>query len=136
MPTEFEDQSVSSVLKFAHIVFDRLSFKRLGFQNVKAESTDFAIGKQVQKTGDGQYQVTVSVKATRSEEYEIEISITGYCEIDENAPFKDKILEENAVAILFPYIRAELSLLTAQPETEVLTIPAVNINAMFRSQNQ
>lgn len=30
MATEFEDNSISSVLKLTHIVFDDISFKRLG----------------------------------------------------------------------------------------------------------
>lgn len=136
MAAEFENKSVSSVLKFTHIVFDKLNFRRLGFQNKETKKVDLAIGKHIKKTADGQYQVTLSMQATRDKEYEIEISITGYCEIEENTPDKDRILEENAIAILFPYIRAELSLLTAQPETDVLTIPAVNINAMFGTDNQ
>jgi hypothetical protein len=30
-----------------------------------------------------------------------------------------------------PYIRSEVSLLTAQPETECFVMPVFNINAMF-----
>ena len=40
------------------------------------------------------------------------------------------LLEKNAVAILFPYVRAELSLITAQPGMEPIVLPVVNIAAM------
>lgn len=133
MATEFKDSSISSVLTLKHIVFDRITFKRTGFRKRSGE-TKLDIGKQVERTGEGKYQVTLFMRAKREKEYEAEVSITGYCEIAEDTPNKDRILNENAIAILFPYVRAELTLLTAQPETEPLVIPAVNINAMLKQK--
>jgi len=132
MASEFKDGSISSVLKLKHIVFNEITFKRLGFQNKKEKEAQLRIGKRVEKVKEGNYQVSLSVKATREKEYEATVTITGYCEISEDDPHKDRILNENAIAILFPYVRSELTLLTAQPETETLTIPVVNINAMFK----
>lgn len=131
MATEFKDNSIASVLTLRHIVFDQITFRRTGFRKRNSE-TKLDIGKQVEKTGEGKYQVTLSMRAEREKEYEAEVSVTGYCEIAEDTPGKDRILNENAIAILFPYVRAELTLLTAQPETEPLVIPAVNINAMLK----
>lgn len=131
MATEFKDDKIASVLKLRHVVFDEVSFKRTGFQQEKSTQAKLGIGTHVEKVGDGRYQVSLSVTADKEGEYETAVSITGYCEIDEAAPNKDRILRENAVAILFPYVRAELTLITAQPETEPLVIPAVNINAMM-----
>lgn len=36
-------------------------------------------------------------------------------------------MRQNAVAILFPYIRSQISLLTAQPETTPIVLPPLNI---------
>ena len=129
MATEFEDRSAFSPLKLAHIVFDEISFKRLGFQGKKEKEAQLWFGKCVEKVDKDLYQVSLSAKAVQEDEYEAIVSISGYCEISEDEPNKDHILNENAIAILFPYVRAELILLTAQPETKPLTIPAVNINA-------
>lgn len=136
MATEFKESTISSVLKITHVVFDEISFKRLGFQNKKERETKFGIGKHVEKISSGKYQVSLSARVVRENEYEAEVSVTGYCEIPEDAPYKDRLLNENAIAILFPYVRAELTLLTAQPETEPLVIPAVNINAMLRQTEE
>jgi len=76
------------------------------------------------------------LRAIKKREYEAVVTITGYCEIDENTPYKDKILSENTVAILFPYVRAQMTLLTAQPETEPLVIPAVNVNALIKQAEE
>lgn len=132
MATEFKDSSISSVLQLKHVVFDEITFKRLGFQNKKEKNARLDFGKHVEKIDEGEYRVSLSIKAVREKEYEATVTISGYCGISEDVPFKDRILNENAIAILFPYVRAELTLLTAQPETETLMIPVVNINAMFK----
>lgn len=132
MATEFKDSSISSVLTLEHVVFDEITFKRLGFHTKKEKTAQLGFGKRVEKIGEGEYRVSLSITAIRKNEYEAVVSISGYCNISEDVPFKDRILNENAIAILFPYVRAELTLLTAQPETETLTIPVVNINAMFK----
>lgn len=132
MATEFKDSSISSVLTLEHVVFDEITFNRLGFQNKKEKKAQLSFGKHVEKIDEGEYRVSLSIKAVREKEYEATVVVSGYCNIPENDPFKDRILNENAIAILFPYVRAELTLLTAQPETESLIIPAVNINAMFK----
>lgn len=134
MATEFKEDSISSVLKINRVVFNKITFERLGFRSKRERDSRLGIGKQVEKSGEGKYQVTLSVKVEKEKEYEAEVSITGYCEIAEDTPNKDRILNENAIAILFPYVRAELTLLTAQPETEPLVIPAVNINAMLKQK--
>lgn len=130
MATEFKDESIASILKLNHVVFDEVSFNRLGFKKSTSKA-NFGVGRNVEKISDGHYQVSLSARVVKAEEYEAVVSITGYCEIDESAPHKDTILKENAVAILFPYIRAELTLITAQPETEPFVLPAVNIKAML-----
>ena len=132
MATEFKDSSISSVLTLEHVVFDEITFNRLGFQNKKEKNAQLSFGKHVEKIDEGEYRVSLSIKAVRKKEYEAAVVVSGYCNIPEDDPFKDRILNENAIAILFPYVRAELTLLTAQPETESLIIPAVNINAMFK----
>lgn len=130
MATKFKNEKVSSVLKLDRVVFNEVSFKRLGFKQDKAK-TSFGLGRNIEKISDGKYKVSLSAKVDRANEYEAFVSITGYCEIDEATPQKDTILKENTIAILFPYVRSELTLVTAQPETDPLVLPAVNIKAML-----
>lgn len=123
--------SVSSVLKITHFVFDELSFKRKGFkQKSEEEEVPIEVGTHIGKVSNGQYNVTLQVKVDKDNEYVALVRITGYCEIDENYPDKDILLKENAVAILFPFVRAQMTLLTAQPETDPLVLPPINIKAL------
>ena len=44
-----------------------------------------------------------------------------------------RLIKENGVAILFPYLRSEITLLTTQPGFQPIVLPAVNIAKMFQN---
>lgn len=127
---ELSKEGYESVLRMDHVVFDELSFERHGFSNTTA-STTFQIRVGINKIRDGNYRVAVDSEATRTEEYTAHIRISGYFSIDEGSVNKELLLKQNAVAILFPYIRSELTLLTTQPETQPIILPVMNIAAMM-----
>lgn len=121
---------LGSVLTIHHFVFNSIRFERKGFKQQDQEIKT-KIGVQVKKTDADKYTVMLQVTAEKDNEYEASVSISGYCEIDDNAPQKDLILQVNAPAILFPYVRAQLSLLTAQPETEPIVLPVINFQEIY-----
>lgn len=121
-----------SVLKIPRVVFDEITYKRLGFKKETENSSKLSLQSKIDKIDEGRYRVSLRANASSEDEYTITIQITGFCEVDESDPNKGILLEENAVAILFPYIRAELSLITAQPEMEPIVLPVVNISAMLK----
>ena len=123
-------EKYESILHMNHVVFDELSFERHGFKNEK-KTTDFEMKVGVDKLRDGNYRVVVDTLATRPDEYEAHVRISGYFSIDESFKNKDILLKQNAVAILFPFIRSELTLLTTQPETQPNILPIMNIAAMM-----
>lgn len=127
---------MKSVLQIPQVVFDEIRFKRLGFKSPHTEDLEFGLQSKIDKIEDGKYRVSLKAHANRKDEYEIAMQVTGYCEINENDPNKKILLEQNAVAILFPYIRAELSLITAQPDTDSIVLPVMNINAMLEQSKK
>ena len=40
------------------------------------------------------------------------------------------------MSILFPYLRAQVTLMTAQPDIEPVVIPAININALLQNLDE
>lgn len=125
-----QDNHVESILRIQHFVFNELHFERKGFRQ-DSEDISTKIGVQVKKTDTNKYTVVLQVTAEKENEYEVQASISGYCEIDDDAPQKDIILQVNAPAILFPYVRAQLSLLTAQPETQPIVLPVINFQQIY-----
>ena len=71
----------------------------------------------------------------KPEEYVFEISLTGYFSIEQSAELteelKNALIAKNATAILMPYLRSEVSLLTAQPGMECVVMPVLNINNLL-----
>lgn len=132
-----EKNSIKSVLKLDRIVFDKIEFKRLGF------STENELELEIQSTiGQRQdseiYKVMLTIKGNKPEEYTFEITVVGFFGFEQEEEITDELKEtlisKNAVAILMPYLRSEVSILTAQPGMDCVVLPAFNINRMLEDK--
>ena len=126
----------NSVLTLQKMVFDKIEFERTGFKNTK--ELKFELQVQIGSDENNTYKVTLVLKGTKQDEYNIVISLSGFFEVEsqENSDSKmiQDLINKNAVAILMPYLRSELTLLTAQPDTDSVVLPPFNINKMFENQ--
>ena len=115
------------------MVFDRIEFDRKGFKNT--QELKFELQVQIGLNEDYLYKVTLVLNGTKQDEYNVVISISGFFRVE--GQVEDKIVRElinkNAVAILMPYLRSEITLLTAQPDTDSVVLPPFNINKMFEN---
>lgn len=123
----------NSVLTLQKMVFDRIEFERKGFKN--NEELKFELQVQIGSDKNNTYKVTLVLNGTKQDEYSIVISLSGFFAIETQEELDDKMVQalinKNAVAILTPYLRSELTLLTAQPDTDSVVLPPFNINKMF-----
>lgn len=119
-------------LKLQKVVFDKIVFERTGFKNEE----ELQINMKVQIAEDVEndiYKVTIGVNGIKKDEYNLEVQISGFFTFnDSSSNMKEIFLNQNAVAILMPYVRSQISLLTAQPETECVVLPPFNIAKMMR----
>lgn len=123
-----------SNLILQHLVFDEIEFKRLGF---KTESeVNYGLEIQIGRDHDNQehYKVTLVLNGKKDKEYIFKIVLSGFFEIKnvENISDKETLVHKNAVAIMMPYLRSEVSLLTSQPETNSIVMPIFNISKMIK----
>ncbi len=107
----------NSILNLQKLVFDRIEFDRKGFKNT--QELKFELQVQIGLNEDDLYKVTLVLNGTKQDEYNVVISLSGFFRFE--GQVEDKIVRDlinkNAVAILMPYLRSELTLLTAQPDT-------------------
>lgn len=131
-------KSIESVLKAKKIVFDHLEFKRLNFRNEKEDQPlDINFSTEIGALeNQNTYHVSMEVKATKKEEYEAIVKISGFFEVENDDPDAETFINQNAVAILFPYIRSELTLLTSQPDTIPIILPVMNIVEMLKDSKK
>lgn len=129
---------IKSALSLQTMVFDKIEFSRKGFKN--ENDIEYEIQVQIGRNQEGEFKVTLILSGEKKEEYEFTISISGFFEIDTekdlgNVKVQD-LINKNAVAILMPYLRSELTLLTAQPNTESIVLPPFNINKMLDRESE
>ncbi|MBD5472670.1 MAG: Preprotein translocase subunit SecB [Lachnospiraceae bacterium] len=122
-----------SSLVLQKMVFDRFEFDRKGFKN--NNELKFGLQVQIGLSEDGIYKVTLVLNGTKQDEYNVIISLSGFFGVEDQKELEDSMVQDliskNAVAILMPYLRSELTLLTAQPDTDSVVLPPFNINKML-----
>lgn len=85
-------------------------------------------------------KVNISIKHTSLEsEKEIKVSVNGYFEIDldavEASVYQDagEALSVNGVAIVFPYVRSILSMVTSLDGPGAIVLPTINTEDIFKN---
>ncbi len=130
-----------SVLKMKDFYFSNIFFEKAdGFDAVTYDDSQlkFGFGKQKQ-IDDNVLILKIQLKISIENDFNVELQAVGKFECDTSAiadDIKVWMLEKNAAAIMFPYIRSEITLLTAQPNCKPIIIPPININALFEKMRQ
>lgn len=98
-------------------------------------SLDLQIKKNI-KVEKQKMEVTLDTKifSNSSENnypFEMYVSVTGNFYVEGDNP---KVLEKNAIAILYPFIRSIVSTYTANSNTITLVLPVINVNKLIEDQ--
>ncbi len=120
---------MSCVLKLNSLVFDDIVFKRIGERNENELEISFSINIGVNMKNQNVKKVTIKVIGEKKDEYNFEVQASGFFYYEGDA--SDSIIHQNAVAIVMPYLRSEVSLLTAQPGVETVILPPFNVVEMM-----
>ena len=81
-------------------------------------------------------KVQVSTKITDNEEkLELNLDTVAFFKLNNQGEkiseqTAEQILKKNTVAIMFPFIRSQVSILTTQPGMIPIVMPPININAL------
>lgn len=132
-----ESSLKQSVLKLNRLYFENIQFNRK--QHFSAEpELDIRFKRDVQQRVEDKadYRFILSANLVDKERNSVEINIglVGDFHItsSNNEYNAERLVSENGVAILFPYLRSEITLLTSQPGFKPVVLPAVNIVEMFK----
>lgn len=124
-----------SILTLNKTYISQVSFERFSDTVEKIdEEGEITFSKQIQETQKNIYRVELGVVLKSEGIYDIKASIVGEFELSEDSVLGKKILHNNTIAILFPYLRSQLTLLTSQPGFEPVILPIMNINALMSDE--
>ena len=127
-----QNDNIKSALKLDNLFFDEISFSRIGFQNENKPklSMEISIGEDINRK---HYRTTLKFTLNKEDEYIVNVTAIGIFEFIGNVDEETKkdLIQKNSVSIMMPYVRSEISLITAQPGVETVVLPPFNINNMI-----
>lgn len=120
------------------LVLDKIEIVECTFRK-KDESMDgLELGVQVEhslrKESDGVFEVLLETTVSDKDE-KVFVNVKGRAVFSTQQENMD-ILEKNTIAIMFPYIRSYISIITTQPGMNPIVLPAMNIVAMVNDQKK
>lgn len=127
-------QKSKSALISKKIYIERMTFCRNKHDGEIIKFDESSIGKSVEAIDNDIYKCSLILEMEDTKnKADLEVVVSGIFELklEEDEAFKKAIITKNTMAILFPYLRAQVTLLTAQPDVEVVVIPPININALL-----
>lgn len=119
-----------SNLKLNNLYFDKIIYISDGNNNeLDAESNiSFECNNFIATNND--IRINLICNVSKNGTNIIVVSLIGCFSLSSNDDIKKYI--PNAVAIMFPYLRSQISLITTQPNCSVIVLPALNINALLK----
>lgn len=121
---------VESVLKLENIYVESFSFIR--GEIVDNNNPTFAFGRNISKKNDNSSDVILQCKIEWNEKTKLDVSIKGiFSVVGDNKDVNHILLTRNSCAIMFPYLRSQITLLTSQLNFEPIVLPIININSLL-----
>lgn len=128
---------VKAELEMKKIYFDRIDYRR---DVIDPHELNYQINfkREICKHDDDTYTVSLlcNIAESKNQSIELHIRIVGYfrcvCD-DEN--MRKTLVKKNTVAILFPYLRSHITLVTTQPDMPPIVLPPMNVAEMFKDDD-
>lgn len=120
------------------LVLEKIEIVESNFRKKDEVIDGLELGVQVErklnKLDDGFFEVLLETIVSDEEET-VFVNVKGRAIFSTQQENMD-ILEKNTIAIMFPYIRSYISIITTQPGMNPIVLPAMNIVAMVNDQKK
>lgn len=118
------------------LILEKIEITESTFKKKDVSLDELELGVRVEHNveniGEDEYEIVLNT--TVSDENEnIYVNVKGKAIFRTQQKNMD-MLEKNTIAIMFPYIRSYISIITTQPGMPPVVLPAMNIIAMINDQ--
>lgn len=127
-----QENVLSNVLKMKNLYFSFIDFKSNGVVIGDSGTADVCY-KEEHKIDDRNISISLFCRVEVKEAFSLEMCLVGDFEVSN---IDNNRVIPNAIAIMFPYLRAEVSLVTSQPGIPSISLKPININAFLERQNK
>lgn len=127
---QINTSNMESILKLEDIYIESFNFIR--GEIVENKNPILSFGKSMSQNSNHSSNVMLQCKIKWDEATELSVSIKGVFSVSgENKDANRILLTRNSYAILFPYLRSQITLLTSQLNFEPIVLPIININSLL-----
>ena len=132
--------NIECKIQMLDLYFSKYSFSQERNKKIEEEySTSFNINYAENNDDDSKIKVTIDTSVSdKGGELALELQAVGIFNIEKENTEKsiyEHLVQVNTVAIMFPFIRSQISLLTTQPGIKPIMLPPINLNALIDSNN-
>ena len=122
-----------SPLVLKNIIITEGHFKR---NEDSLENLELKVGvsHDVERLSEREYKITLELNVADPEE-KLSVFVKGMA-IFETKQENQMLIEQNTLAIMFPYFRSYVSTLTTQPGMTPIVLPAMNIMTMLAQKEK
>lgn len=133
--------SIISVLELKNYLVKKIYFelnKSFDFTTQKEVQLSPKFNRDILKIDENTVAVDLSINIDEGDiPFLINIQIEGVFKLEKWEISENRtLIENNAVAILFPYLRALVTLVTSNANLNPYILPVMNISAMFDAKKQ
>jgi len=123
-------------IKLVDIIINNISFERN--RNIQDMQLGLNIQHRFFKAEGGEDVAELSLliedkNANANKEFSLKVTVQGYFVANIES---DRNYNANMLAIIFPFVRSQITLITAQPNMMPIILPTINIDEFIKSNPQ
>lgn len=127
-----QDDIKSEILIMKNLYFDFIDFQGTGV--IALEQGVSKVGyKEEHRINKDVLEISLFCRVETENIFQAELCLNGVFQASSEEMANR--LVPNAIAIMFPYLRAQVSILTSMPNIPTISLEPININAFLEKQN-
>lgn len=122
------DEKIKSVLHMEELFFKNISFvRKQSILDTENGKIDFKVKHIIE---ENILEVNLISNILVDDFFSLDIELYGKFSVEGNDILVENLLP-NAIAIMFPFLRSQVTLISSQPSFKPIIIPAININKLL-----
>lgn len=129
-----QNEVKSTALRYVNMYFENINFQNNG-KNIQNAKSEIEVGfRETHEYKENKISIKLYCKVEKKHSFELNLCLVGIFLVGKD--FLTNKLLPNAIAIMFPYLRSQITLMTTQPNIAPVVIPPININSFLKKQEE
>lgn len=126
------NENLQGVLKLDQIYFDSFEYQKLyeGRPSDKKLNMELTVQSSIE---ENTMEIVLKAEIVGPRLFSVKANLVGHFSINTG---NIEAWKDNAVAIMFPYLRSQITLLTAQPDIMPIVLPSINVKKLLEEQER